>query len=126
MGNITRISIITMIILIGLTGVSAAESFFTVNWRQVEEGQTEVLYSGDLIEEEIIFAVPWSPDIESMEISLDNGYTWDDMNVGDQHFIFRYVPVDGERMQVLLKKENKNGGSQTINTKTVVIYHDEI
>jgi len=120
-----KIFIIIFVAVCILIKTCTAEAALMVNWEEVKPGETRTIYSTNLINSEIIFAVPMSHEVDSAEISLDNGYMWSDMTEGNQNFIFRYVPVDGDELKILLRENNKDGTSEDINTNATVIYHQE-
>lgn len=116
---------ITIALMIPANTAMAKKAFMLNNWKDVEEGSEVDLYKDDLHDGSVaLFSIEEPEDVISMEISLDGGDIWNDMNRMGPNYTYRYCPVvDGQRMEVLFKLLKNDGRTDTIDTDATVIYH---
>jgi len=112
-----------LIILFAACGISNAEEFkIKINDKPVEEVSSVVLFKDELVAGEITFFVKSAEGVESLEISLDKGRTWNETEKKEDGFRFSYRPSDDEKFSLAFFIKDKKGGSRIYMPYVTVSY----
>ncbi len=106
-------------------GACFAETVFKLNGKDIERGEITTFFKSDLSANKLAFSVPVSADAVSLEISVDNGRTWNAMDKEGNNFVFRYRPSDQEKMEVVFMEKNKSGMTKTKSTNVTLYFSKE-
>ncbi|MEA3368906.1 MAG: CARDB domain-containing protein [Candidatus Ratteibacteria bacterium] len=99
-----------------------AQNTVRINGETVEENSALSIFKDELTGGKISFLFKTGEDIEGVEISLDKGRIWREMNAAEGGFLYQYRPLSDKDLFLSFLFKNKEGTLRAYNTFIKIAY----
>jgi len=120
------ICIISLVISSFIINSINAENIITVNDKEIAKGQSLYIFKDELEGSKIIFSLKPDYDLDSAEISLDGGRSWNFLDKDGNTHNYKYRPSSNEELKIVfIFHSQENDLIKTYNPYIKVIYCKE-
>jgi len=109
-------------LIFSLTGFCCADPLFYVNGKGVEKGENVILSENDLIEDTMGFKINAPENIQTVEISYDDGNSFETMDKLGEDYIYSYYPSESQIMPIKFKFYDQDAKEQVLDTEATIQY----
>ncbi|MCR4338126.1 MAG: hypothetical protein NUV91_10015 [Candidatus Omnitrophica bacterium] len=121
------VGVVFSLALLSLFSFSSAEDLnfsYKINGQPVKAGDQLKIFGADLKTSRLEFEVTVPAEIQSLEISLNGGRTWDGMKAKGNVFTYKFRPDEVQELNPTFLVEQEDGTTKIENPQIIVLYQE--